>query len=188
MTCLRANCARNPACLITRQIKHASQRDIKRVVVPLPPPKLLNRPPRCSALVDDEYKQPQEIGLSKHVSIANRTMSRVVAQNAGEAALSCHQDLICSQTKAPCFHTDLSFARPIQRTSYLILVDSYSKWPEVIPIKSAKNGAITNGQQYRKNLGSQCVTLTFKSKTNPTEIYLDTCGLPLPLNLETPET
>ncbi|VUZ54669.1 unnamed protein product [Hymenolepis diminuta] len=38
---------------------------------------------RHSALVDDECKQPQEIGFSKYVSIANGTMSRMVTQNAG---------------------------------------------------------------------------------------------------------
>ncbi|KAM3174288.1 hypothetical protein ACTXT7_010863, partial [Hymenolepis weldensis] len=30
-------------------------------------------------------------------------------------------------------------------------------------------------------------SLTFKSKTNPTESYLGTCDLPPPWNLETPE-
>ncbi|VDL37391.1 unnamed protein product [Hymenolepis diminuta] len=32
-----------------------------------------------------------------------------------------------------------------------------------------------------------CVALPFKPKKNPTEIYLGTFDLPLPLNLETPE-
>lgn len=46
--------------------------------------------PKRLALVDGKCKQPEEIGLPKPASPANRTMSKVAAQNVGEAALSNH--------------------------------------------------------------------------------------------------
>ncbi|KAM3180175.1 hypothetical protein ACTXT7_016822 [Hymenolepis weldensis] len=52
-------------------------------------PSLVFRPKR-SALVDDKCEQHEEIGLAKLASLANGTGSKVIAQNAGEAALPYH--------------------------------------------------------------------------------------------------
>ncbi|KAM3181733.1 hypothetical protein ACTXT7_013785 [Hymenolepis weldensis] len=50
------------------------------------------------------------VGLAKSDLLANRTVSRVVAQITGEAALPYHRDLICSQANVPRSHIDLSLA------------------------------------------------------------------------------
>lgn len=71
-------------------------------------------------------------------------VSKVVAGNSGEVAFSYHQDLICSQTDIPWSHIHLNLAGLIRSISYLILVDSYSKWPEVIPVKSAITSTVIN--------------------------------------------
>ncbi|VUZ54682.1 unnamed protein product [Hymenolepis diminuta] len=71
--------------------------------------------PKRSTVVDDKCKPPQKINLAKSVLTPN-----VVALNIGEAELHYRQDLKCSLTKTLWFQTDLSFAGPIQRTSYLI--------------------------------------------------------------------
>lgn len=89
-------------------------------------------------------KQNGEIGLDKLVSLPSETPSKVVTQNVGKATLFYHYDPLGSQTKAPRFHIDLSLAGPIRGISYIILVDSYSKWPEVILIKSATTGIVIN--------------------------------------------
>ncbi|VUZ57276.1 unnamed protein product [Hymenolepis diminuta] len=51
---------------------------------------------------------------------------------------------MCSQTKAPLSHIDLSLAGHIQGISNLILIDSYSGWLHVISIKSATTSTIIN--------------------------------------------
>ncbi|VUZ42877.1 unnamed protein product [Hymenolepis diminuta] len=76
--------------------------------------------PELSTLVNDKCNEPEEIGLVKLISPTDGSVSNVVTLNAGEAALSYHQDLILSQTKVPWSKADLSLARPIQGTSYLI--------------------------------------------------------------------
>ncbi|KAM3175839.1 hypothetical protein ACTXT7_007742 [Hymenolepis weldensis] len=88
-------------------------------------PKLIFLPKR-SALVDDNCKEPEKIGLAKPVSFADG------------------KDLMCSQTEAPWSRFDPSLGGPLQGTSYLILVDSYSKLPEVIFIESATTGTVVN--------------------------------------------
>ncbi|KAM3174727.1 hypothetical protein ACTXT7_009960 [Hymenolepis weldensis] len=54
------------------------------------------RLPNRSEPVNEKSKQPEGIGLTKPVSLSNRTMSKVVAQNRSEAALPYHQGLTCS--------------------------------------------------------------------------------------------
>ena len=45
------------------------------------------------------------------------------------------------QTEAkPWFQLHLDFAGPINGMAYLVVVDGHSKWPEVIPLKSATSG------------------------------------------------
>ncbi|VUZ55265.1 unnamed protein product [Hymenolepis diminuta] len=68
----------------------------------------------------------------------------MVAQNARLAALFHYHDLICSQTNVPSSHIDLSFAGSIRGFSFLIPVGSYSKWPEVISMKSVITCAVIN--------------------------------------------
>ncbi|KAM3175772.1 hypothetical protein ACTXT7_007855 [Hymenolepis weldensis] len=60
-----------------------------------------------SVLVDDKCKQPEELCLVKP------------------------QDLPRSPTNTSWSHIDLSLPRPIREIPYLILVDSYAKWPQV---------------------------------------------------------
>ncbi|KAM3185563.1 hypothetical protein ACTXT7_006122 [Hymenolepis weldensis] len=71
-------------------------------------------------------------------------VSKVVAQNAGEAALPYQQDLLCSQTNVLWFQIEQNLAGPIRGTSCLILVDSYSNSPEVIYIRSDTTGIVIN--------------------------------------------
>ncbi|KAM3174458.1 hypothetical protein ACTXT7_010509 [Hymenolepis weldensis] len=66
-------------------------------------PKLVLCPKR-SALMDNKCNELQW------------KISKVVVQNAGEAASSYHRGLMFSQTKFPCPHIELSLARPIQGT------------------------------------------------------------------------
>ncbi|VUZ57301.1 unnamed protein product [Hymenolepis diminuta] len=49
-----------------------------------------------------------------------------------------------SQTEVSCFHIDLSLVGPIRGTPYPTLIDSLSKWFEVISIKSDATGAVIN--------------------------------------------
>ncbi|KAM3177380.1 hypothetical protein ACTXT7_004700 [Hymenolepis weldensis] len=100
--------------------------------------------PKRSALVNNKCKQPEEIRLVKSVSHSNRAVSKVTAQNADEIAFPYRQDLICTQTNPTWSHSDLGLTGPIGGISSLIQVDSYSKWPEVIPIKSVTTGSVIN--------------------------------------------
>ncbi|KAM3184032.1 hypothetical protein ACTXT7_009177 [Hymenolepis weldensis] len=100
--------------------------------------------PSRSALADDKCKQPEEILLARPVSPANGTVSKVIAQCAGEAAFPYHR----FQTIILWTHIDLSLVGPIQGISYLILVDWYLKCPEVIPIKSATIGTVINNLRW----------------------------------------
>ncbi|KAM3184881.1 hypothetical protein ACTXT7_007482 [Hymenolepis weldensis] len=59
-------------------------------------------------------KEPEEIGLPNHVSLVHETVSKVVAQNAGEAALPYHQDLVCSKTNVAWSHINLGLVGPIE--------------------------------------------------------------------------
>ncbi|VUZ49222.1 unnamed protein product [Hymenolepis diminuta] len=106
--------------------------------------------------------QPTEIGLTEPISHFKEKVSKVVAKNVGETVISCHRDLVCTQTKTPWSHIDLSFAGLIQRTSYLILVDSNSKWPEIMTIKSATIGTIINS--LRQLFANQGVPIVFVSR------------------------
>ncbi|VUZ51700.1 unnamed protein product [Hymenolepis diminuta] len=83
--------------------------------------------PKRSPPVDAECKQPEEVGISEPISLANGTILKVVAKNAGETALPYHQDIISSQNDAPWYHNYLSL--PIRGISFLYLIDSYSNWP-----------------------------------------------------------
>ncbi|VUZ44804.1 unnamed protein product [Hymenolepis diminuta] len=100
--------------------------------------------PEQSALVDDECKN-------------------VVAQSVDEAEqtaahISSKDPFMYSQAKVLWSHTDFTLDGPIQGNSHLILVDSYSKWPEIIPIKSTTTGAIIN------NLLQKCHPVLFYTR------------------------
>ncbi|KAM3177142.1 hypothetical protein ACTXT7_005106 [Hymenolepis weldensis] len=82
-------------------------------------------------------------------------------------------------SKIPCPHIDLIFAGPIQGASNLILVDSYSDWSKVIPLKSVTTATIINtlhqvfdiGRRLmlvrqREHLSSRYSTLTSDQKTD----------------------
>ncbi|KAM3186134.1 hypothetical protein ACTXT7_004920 [Hymenolepis weldensis] len=60
-----------------------AQKDIKKIVILLHPPELMN----------DKCNESKEIGLAKHASLTNGTVSKVAAQNAGIAVLPYRQDL-----------------------------------------------------------------------------------------------
>ncbi|VUZ53396.1 unnamed protein product, partial [Hymenolepis diminuta] len=47
-------------------------------------------------------------------------------------------------TKVSWSHFDLNHAKPIRDISYLILIDSYSKWPKIVHVMSATTGIIIN--------------------------------------------
>lgn len=73
----------------------------------------------------------------------------MVAQVAGDVErtrtpISTHDPCMCSQTKVPWSHSDLSVVGPIQGTSCPIMVDSYSKWSRLVRLKSAATGTIIN--------------------------------------------
>ncbi|KAM3185279.1 hypothetical protein ACTXT7_006676 [Hymenolepis weldensis] len=129
-----------------------------------------------------------ELGLAKPVSLANGIVSKVVGRNADEAALPYHQDLMCCHNKIPWSHIDLSLAGFIQGISYLIQVESYSKWPEVILLKSATTGTslmywamsyvdVQIWVHYFNHLRSRKAIISSEPKTGPTEIYLGACYL-----------
>lgn len=110
----------------------------------------------------DKCKQLGEIGLAKPASYSKITVSKVVAQNIGEAAFSYHQDpLTCSQTKFSWSYIDLSLGGPTQATSYPILVDSSSKRPEIIPIKPTTTGTVINN----KNLAMSSTSFQLNLRT-----------------------
>ncbi|KAM3171080.1 hypothetical protein ACTXT7_017329 [Hymenolepis weldensis] len=108
-----------------------------------------------SVRADDKCNDPEKIGLAKSVSSSNGTVSKVVAQNAGEV----------KQT--------------IALTSLLdSQVDSFSKCAQVTPIKSVITGTII------KSLGQVFATLDIPqvivSKMSPISLipYLENfCGL-----------
>ncbi|VUZ50772.1 unnamed protein product, partial [Hymenolepis diminuta] len=82
-----------------------------------------------SALVDDKCREPGEVVLAKPVSHSIVTVSKVVTRNAGEvkqttALVSSKNLLMCSQTRVPLCHIDLSLVGPIQGTSHLIFLMS----------------------------------------------------------------
>ncbi|KAM3181166.1 hypothetical protein ACTXT7_014896 [Hymenolepis weldensis] len=78
----------------------------------------------------------------------------MTAQNASQASLPYHQDLICSQTKVPWLHIDLSLVEPIQGISYLILINSLLKRPEVILNKFTTTDSVSkNLRQVFANQG-----------------------------------
>ncbi|KAM3171846.1 hypothetical protein ACTXT7_015776, partial [Hymenolepis weldensis] len=58
------------------------------------------------------------------------------------AIISTKDSSICSQTDVTWSHIDLSLVELVRSISYIILVDSYSEWPEVIPFKSAAIGTV----------------------------------------------
>ncbi|VUZ45324.1 unnamed protein product [Hymenolepis diminuta] len=76
---------------------------------------------------------------------------------------------MCSQTKAPWLHVDLSIARPIQGFSYLILVNLYKKWSKVISFKCATIGIIIHN--YRQVLATHVILKTSESR-NVTQVPL----------------
>ncbi|VUZ40784.1 unnamed protein product [Hymenolepis diminuta] len=72
------------------------------------------------APVDYKCKEPEKICLAISVSTANKTESKVVAQNSDEAEktavpISLQKPLVYSQTKVPWSRIDLSLAGPIQQ-------------------------------------------------------------------------
>ncbi|VUZ41627.1 unnamed protein product [Hymenolepis diminuta] len=95
--------------------------------------------------VDDNYKEPEEIGHTKPVSLANETVSKVVPQNASEAVILFHRDLLCSQTNVSWSHICFSLIGTTEGISCLNLADFYSKWSEIISIRSAITGTTING-------------------------------------------
>lgn len=77
-------------------------------------------------------KEPEQIGLGEPLSLRNGTVLKMVAQNTGDAVVPYHQGLIRSRINIPWTHFDLSPVLSLRGISYLILVDPYSKWPEVL--------------------------------------------------------
>ncbi|VDL65165.1 unnamed protein product [Hymenolepis diminuta] len=80
---------------------------------------LLNRPIQLTLLYD-RYKQSDETDLAKPLPLTNGTMSKVLGENAVEAAFSYHQHLMPSQIKCLWFHIVPTLAESIQSTSLLI--------------------------------------------------------------------
>ncbi|KAM3182630.1 hypothetical protein ACTXT7_011919 [Hymenolepis weldensis] len=78
-------------------------------------------------------------------SRAHATVSKVDAQNVGQATLPYHQDLTCSQNDVPWSPIHPIPAGAIRGISHLILVDSYPKWPKLSPINSATTGTVITG-------------------------------------------
>ncbi|VUZ55848.1 unnamed protein product, partial [Hymenolepis diminuta] len=89
---------------------------------------------------------PEKTDLTKLASLKNEIVSEVVAQNTDEALVPLHRNLVCSQTSISWSHIGLSVAEPIRGISFILLVNSYLKWPEVMPIKSAATGTVINSQ------------------------------------------
>ncbi|VUZ43377.1 unnamed protein product [Hymenolepis diminuta] len=74
--------------------------------------------PKQIAPMNNKCKQPEEIGLTKPVSLAYATMPKVVAHYTRSLHMHYYQDLNCSQNNVHESHIDPSFAEPIQRVSY----------------------------------------------------------------------
>ncbi|VUZ50725.1 unnamed protein product [Hymenolepis diminuta] len=159
--CPSNNQCQNPVCFITRKIKYAIRRAREKV-----PLELLIRPPGSNlrnVLVSATTFEPNQSSLSV---LSIRTVKQMVAQSAGQAALSYHRNLICSQTDVPWSYIDLSVAGSIKGISYLNPVSSYSQWPEVITTKSATTGTVINSlRQLFVNQGVQ--------KISPISLLLD---------------
>lgn len=93
---------------------------------------------RLPSYANDNCKEFEEIGFVKPASCSNETVPKVVVQNTDEAkqmaAISYHQVPILYSPKLRFLGFILvCLAGPIQETFYLILVDLYPRWPEVIP-------------------------------------------------------
>ncbi|KAM3176894.1 hypothetical protein ACTXT7_005590 [Hymenolepis weldensis] len=129
---------------------------------------MLVRRAKQSVLFDDKCEESEKICLAKPPTLANGTVSNATVQNISKAALSYHEDLMYSQTKVSWSHINLSLAKPIQRISYLILVEMYSNWPEIILIKSTSIGSvITSLRQVLDDASCRCPNLDALSETSP---------------------
>ncbi|VDL65121.1 unnamed protein product [Hymenolepis diminuta] len=63
----------------------------------------------------------------------------VVPQQASKKPI--RQDpVLCPQTETPWTRLHVDFAGPVSGITYLVVVDSYSKWPEVVPLTVATSG------------------------------------------------
>ncbi|VUZ41066.1 unnamed protein product, partial [Hymenolepis diminuta] len=87
---------------------------------------------------------PDEIGLAETASHSNETVSNVLAQNTSEAiqTAALRTQHMNSQTDRPWSHINLNLDGLILGILSLILVDSYSKCFEIIPIKSVTTGTV----------------------------------------------
>ncbi|KAM3185218.1 hypothetical protein ACTXT7_006802 [Hymenolepis weldensis] len=127
-------------------------------------------------------KEPEEIGHAKPVSLANGTVSKVIAQNTGEAVLLYHQNRLCSPTNVPWSRIYPSLTGSIQgSTDFRGGVNvSFSHSPPNLDGLDKYQTTPHDGKQirvrYRRQFCSRYSTLTSNSKTDPTKIYLDTCA------------
>ncbi|KAM3176965.1 hypothetical protein ACTXT7_005440 [Hymenolepis weldensis] len=105
-----------------------------------------------SARADVKSNQSEEIGLAKPVSLANGTLSKWVYKM--HASLRFLIIKILYALKLTFLGLKLiSVLLDLSKES-LIPVDSYSKWPEIIPIKSATTGIAINNlcPDFRRSL------------------------------------
>ncbi|KAM3175243.1 hypothetical protein ACTXT7_008892 [Hymenolepis weldensis] len=97
-----------------------------------------------SALVDNKCKEHEEIVLAKSVSYSIETLSKVVAQNAQRLTKRPHSFPPRISLCALKLNIILSSVLLDLFQESLILVDSYSKWSEVIPIKAVTTDIVIN--------------------------------------------
>ncbi|VUZ46839.1 unnamed protein product [Hymenolepis diminuta] len=138
--CPSNNQSENSACMITRQIKY----DGNKEGCIFSAPELPNRLPRSNlqnALFSTTTFKPNR--SSSSVLSDHGTLSKWL-RKCWQGCTFYHYDLLGSQSKAPRFHIVLSLAGPIRGISYLILIDSYLKWPKVTPTKSATTDGVIN--------------------------------------------
>ncbi|VUZ56610.1 unnamed protein product, partial [Hymenolepis diminuta] len=73
------------------------------------------------------------------VDIRKEAEKDAVPQQAAKNPI--HQDPeLCPQTETPWTRLHVDFPGPVSGTAYLVAVDSYSKWPEVVPLTVATSG------------------------------------------------